>query len=120
MHVIHPGWANGFVELGRAAADQGNAELALQSFNQAVTLAPDKYRSYAARGRYYAETGRLAESQADLDQALSLNPDDIDTLVLRWRVHSQQGQADAALGDYRCNRRAAIQRYIDGGDRANI
>ena len=76
------------VEL-RVAADEalanGNTELAIEKFSDALEASPD-VSTYYQRGRLYAELGRDAEAESDCALGLELDPNNEELLWLRKQL----------------------------------
>jgi tetratricopeptide (TPR) repeat protein len=89
-------WSN----RGNVRVSQNKLEVALEDYNQAVTLAPDQPDPYLNRGAALEGLGRWKEAIADYSQVLALNPEDAAAYNNRGNAQAGLGHWDAALADY--------------------
>ena len=64
----------------------GNYDLALKAFSEAVKLDPSFVKAYIGRGSIYAKLGKLKEAVMDIDKALELDPYDNDLKILKEKL----------------------------------
>lgn len=74
--------------------------LALDDFQQALTLDSTKWKAYHNRGVSLGLHGKIEEALADFDQALKLKPDHVNGWFNRAEIKSQLGQIEEAIADY--------------------
>ncbi len=74
--------------------------LALDDFQQAITLDSTKWKAYHNRGVSLGLHGKIEEALADFDQALKLKPDHVNGWYNRAEIKSQLGQFSEAVEDY--------------------
>lgn len=74
--------------------------LALDDFQQAITLDNTKWKAYHNRGVSLGLHGKFDEALADFDVALKLRPDHVNGWFNRGEILSQLGRFDEAVGDY--------------------
>lgn len=74
--------------------------LALDDFQQAITLDSTKWKAYHNRGVSLGLHGKIEEALADFDQALKLKPDHVNGWFNRAEIKSQLGQFSEAVEDY--------------------
>src|SRR5262245_47038760 len=67
-------------------ASQGKHELALTSYNRALTVQPNHPDALSNRGNTYKELGRLDAAIASYDRAIALKPDHVGALNNRGVV----------------------------------
>lgn len=65
--------ANEFANRGNSRFHLGRVEEALEDYDRAVELAPDRPHPYEARGRALLEIGNLEKALEDIEKALSLS-----------------------------------------------
>lgn len=74
--------------------------LALDDFQQAITLDDTKWKAFHNRGVSLGLHGKFEEAIADFDVALKLRPDHVNAWFNRGEILSQLGRFDEAIGDY--------------------
>jgi tetratricopeptide (TPR) repeat protein len=84
---------------GLAYSETGQHELAIQDFNQAISIFPSYAIAYSNRGLARENIGQMKEAIADFDQALKLNPDYAAAYNNRCYVKAVLGDLSAALAD---------------------
>lgn len=92
--------AQKFEDEGRKLQEQGNFQKALECFNQAVKMAPDKSSLYAARGllHYQMKTYHLALE--DYDKAVKMDPTSAMNYLNRGDAYLVMAKHDLAMKDY--------------------
>ncbi len=76
---------------------QGELRNAFDAFNQALQLAPDHARAYAARASIYYAFDETQNTIADLNAALRLDPDIAEAYHYRARIFADRGDPDNAI-----------------------
>lgn len=74
--------------------------LALDDFQQAITLDNTKWKAYHNRGVSLGLHGKFDDALADFDVALKLRPDHVNGWFNRGEILSQLGRFDEAINDY--------------------
>ncbi len=74
--------------------------LALDDFQQAITLDKTKWKAYHNRGVSLGLHGKFEEALADFDVALKLRPDHVNGWFNRAEILTQLGRFDEAVNDY--------------------
>lgn len=88
-----------FDQAGNAWMMAGDADKAVASFSNALTLSANDADLYADLARAQAMKKSWGEAEADLNQALSLQPRRADLLVLRASARDAQGKLKQAHQD---------------------
>jgi tetratricopeptide (TPR) repeat protein len=86
---------------GARALRAGNQEEAIEWFDKALALQPDRVESMALKARALLEAGRAAEAEAVTEQIRALKPGDVDVAFL------------LALTAYRQQDWISAQRYLE-------
>ena len=98
-----------YVGLGTAYMEKGNAELAIDNFDQALALSkePDFAPTSVSLatvhyylGKVYLAKGELAPAEQELIESLSLNPTNADTLFVLGKVYEAEGNVISAEAIY--------------------
>jgi len=79
---------------------QDSLQLALDDYNNAISLSPDNGEYKINKGAALAKMGRLTESLPFLSEGLNLKPDHVTGYINRSIVLRQMGRFDQALKDY--------------------
>lgn len=74
--------------------------MALDDFQQAITLDGTKWKAFHNRGVSFGLHGKLDEALADFNQALKLNPNHVNGWYNRAEIKLQLGQFVEAVEDY--------------------
>ena len=77
---------------GKKWFEQGNLDLAMEEFNQAVKQDPDQYAPYHGRAWVWYVKGQYDLALADFNFAIKLDPDF--SLAYRGRSHVLERQGD--------------------------
>jgi protein O-mannosyl-transferase len=87
---------------GRAVARVKRNEnaLALQDFQQALTLHPNYPRVYYNRGKLFASMGDHERALADFNTAIAMNPNNHKYFLERGVVRSKRNELSEAVADY--------------------
>ncbi|MDH6104617.1 tetratricopeptide repeat protein [Anabaenopsis tanganyikae CS-531] len=79
---------------------QGNLDLALFNYTQAIKLNPNLANAYMGRGIVYRNQQKSDLALADYTRAIRLNPNLADAYILRGLIYEYQEKWDLALADY--------------------
>ncbi len=85
---------------GLAFSEQGELELAIEEFSQAIALDPQYAEAYNGRGNAFFGTGDLGQALADFEQAIALDPQLASAYYNRGVAFQNMGELDRALSDY--------------------
>ena len=85
---------------GLVYRDEGNYDLAIESFTKAIELNPDFAKAYANRAATYQCKGLFDRAIADHTKALELKPDHPEAYVNRGAAYGEQGDYDRAIADH--------------------
>jgi tetratricopeptide (TPR) repeat protein len=94
-----PKTAKEFFERGRARAELGFAERAIEDFTEAIKLDPKHARAYSARGAARAQQAP-DKALADLDEAIKLDPKLAEAFAERGQLYARKGEYEKALKDH--------------------
>jgi Flp pilus assembly protein TadD len=95
-----PSTAGVFLDRGIMFASQGDYELAIENFTEAIKLDPNFATAYNNRGMMYSKKGDYNRAIADFSQVIKLNPNNADTYNNRGMMYSKKGDNDRAIADY--------------------
>ena len=84
---------------GICLQDMGSNDNALDSFDEAIRLAPIDSDAYHKRGGYYLLARDWVKADADFTHAIELDPKLVKALVARGIVRQQIGDSIGALAD---------------------
>lgn len=90
--ALAPKSPQGHIALGEVFAEQGKADLAIQSYETALTYAPDNISLLAILSRHHRSLGHVAKADELLNKALQKDPQNPEALVEAART---EGRADA-------------------------
>jgi tetratricopeptide (TPR) repeat protein len=97
---------------------QGQLDLAIDEYTQAIALNPQFSEAYYNRGNAYYDKGDLDRAIADFDQAIEFDPQDAEAYYNRGLAYASKGRYDQALSDLsKCieiNARYAGAYYLRG------
>jgi lipoprotein NlpI len=80
--------------------NRGDADRAIQDYNQAIRLKPDFAEAFFNRGLIYSDRGDNDRAIQDYDQAIRLKPSNPDAFYSRGLIYSNRGDYDRAIQDY--------------------
>ncbi len=80
-------------------SDKGNYSLAIEYYNKAIALRPDKAEFYNDRGRAYYELGQYAEAAKDLSSAIKIAGFDVDYYTNRCWAYYGANDIENAMKD---------------------
>lgn len=92
--------ADAFTSRGTAYAITGDQQHAIEDFDQALMLDPDRVLVYGYRGSAYLDSGNYDRAIADFDRAVQLDPDYVDALYGRAGAWRAKGDDDRAIADF--------------------
>ena len=78
----------------------GEFDLALKAFDEAVRLAPKHVPLYLSRARTFMHMGEYDRAIADLDTAIRIHPDSLQAYTDRGSMRGLKGDVDGAIADY--------------------
>ncbi len=88
-----------YIHLGVSHIMNGEYDLALKEFNQALKIRQDNYKVYHNRGIAYEMKKEFRPALADYTQAIQLNPHAAVSFANRGGIHMQLGQFQKAMQD---------------------
>lgn len=97
---IDPKYADGYINLTRAALSEGNLPTAEGFIAQAESAQPGFYKAHFYRGTLYKQQGKLTEAMAEFEAVNKDFPLDRSTLIELGRVQYLLGNYQIALGWY--------------------
>ena len=88
------------LERRRQYYEEGEYDLAIVEYDQAIELDPDNAEAYNNRS-LANNKGELDRAIADLDQSIQLDPDNAIRYNIRGLVYVEKGELDQAIADFR-------------------
>ena len=85
---------------GASNLNTGKPEKALEDFNRAVKIDPQKAAGYLGRANTLNIMGRYQEAIDDYDRTLDINPELANAYVNRASAYSHLGEYEKAIVDY--------------------
>ena len=85
---------------GVSNLNTGKPEKALEDFNRAIEMDPQKAAGYLGRANTLNIMGRYEECLADYDKALEINPKLANGYINRGSAYSHLGEYKKAIADY--------------------
>jgi lipoprotein NlpI len=92
--------ADAFTSRGTAFAITGDQNRAIQDFDRALMLDPNRSLTFGFRGSAYFSKGDYDRAIADYDRAVRLDPDYADAFYGRASAWHAKGEEDRAIADY--------------------
>lgn len=89
-----------FLNQGVIFRRQGKRGKALESFQKAISMQPQKAEGYANRGNLYFDQKNWDKALSDYNKALEINPQNFRTYTNRGAVYASVRQYDKAIADY--------------------
>jgi hypothetical protein len=80
--------------------EQGQYQLAIKDYNEAISRNPDCINCYLNRGNAYSSLGRYQPAIKDYNEAISRKLDCVDCYLNRGNAYSFLGQYQLAIKDY--------------------
>ncbi len=87
--------------LGISLADEGNADLAIKEFEEAIRLRPDDADAYNNLGSVYEGKGLYDLAISQYKEAIRLKPDFVDAHYNLGIAYYKKGQYDLAISQYK-------------------
>ncbi len=87
-------------ERGIENANQGNEQIAISAFNQAIKLNPGQAEYFYQRGNAYYNLENYPNAIADYSKAINLNPSYVNAYFNRGGVHSDRQNYAGAIDDF--------------------
>src|SRR5260370_15845920 len=72
---------------GDAFSQQGDTDIAIRHYSEAIRANPARAEAYVRRGAAYSQKGALDQALADYNLALRLQPQTTELYLTRARVH---------------------------------
>jgi len=85
---------------GVSSLNRNKPEKALEDFNRAIQLEPQKYDGYLGRANTLNTLGRYEDALKDYDRALEIDPNLANAYVNRGSAYSHMGEYEKAIADY--------------------
>jgi len=85
---------------GVSSLNLNKPEKALESFNRAIQLEPQKSDGYLGRANTLNTLGRYEDALQDYDRALEIDPNLANGYINRGSAYSHLGQYEKAIADY--------------------
>ena len=85
---------------GRAYAEQGDDDLAIDDYTAAIELDPQFAQAYNGRGRAYDEQGDYEQAMEDYTAAIELDPQYAEAYNNRGLIYDPQGEYEQAIADF--------------------
>ncbi len=87
-------------EVGLELHQQGRFEEAIQDYDEAIRLDPQRIEAYNNRGRAYLNLDQAQKAIEDFDQVLRLDPQLAEAYYNRGLAHDRLGQNEKAKADF--------------------
>jgi lipoprotein NlpI len=101
-----PGNPEAYFYLGKAYAEKGRDDKAIEMYNTAIALNPSNYDAYNSRGILFVNKGLLDEALKDFDAAIALNLFFFEAYNNRGNIFFSKGRMNESMNDY--NRALAL------------
>jgi Flp pilus assembly protein TadD len=95
-----PDDAKYYLKQGLDHFHNGELDLAIKDFSQALARQPEAAAAYIDRGAVYLRKGDLDRALSDYDQSLQLNPKDARAYLNRGIIYGKKKDFDRALADF--------------------
>ncbi len=92
--------------LGKAYAEKGRDDKAIEMYNTAIALNPSNYDAYNSRGILFVNKRLLDQALKDFDAAIALNSFFFEAFNNRGNIFFSRGQMNESMNDY--NRAIAL------------
>jgi tetratricopeptide (TPR) repeat protein len=93
------GYATAYANRGNAYRANGDLDLAISDFNEAIRLSPKYAKAYYLRGLAHGDRSDLDRAIADYGEAIRVDPKDAAAYVGRRSAYLAKGDGDRALAD---------------------
>src|SRR5215831_21116049 len=88
-----------YIEQAAEHLRNGQAQIAVEDYSQAIRLRLDNDVAWIGRGRAYSELGRYSAAIDDFDQAIRLNPAGALPYIERGYAYGHTGDFERAIAD---------------------
>jgi len=88
------------VKQGTVAFKQGNRDLAIARYSEAINLNPNDADALSLRGEAYVQQGKFDQAISDCNRAVVLSPDSSEGYRRRGYVYDYKGDRGPALEDF--------------------
>jgi tetratricopeptide (TPR) repeat protein len=92
--------AQHFFELGNAKLEEGNYDLAIENFSQAILLDENNLKAFYNRGIALKDLKNYSGALFDFNKVISLNPQDAQVFYQRAMVYYELGKSESAYQDW--------------------
>ena len=99
--AIKPDYADAFLNMGTALADQGKLEEAMEAFSKALAIKPDYASAHNNMGNALKDQGKLAQAIERYKKAIAIKPDYADAFLNIGTALADQGRPDEAIEAYK-------------------
>jgi tetratricopeptide (TPR) repeat protein len=89
-----------YLNRGNALADNGQIDIAIQDYDQAIKNNPQSAEALYRRGAALEKKGEFDRAIADLDTSLKLDPKNAKAFTARGQAHSHKKEFALAIADY--------------------
>ena len=89
-----------YLNRGNALDDNGQTDMAIQDYDQAIKNNPQSAEALYRRGAALEKKGDFDRAIADLDSSLKLDPKNAKAFAARGRAHSHKKEFALAIPDY--------------------
>ena len=89
-----------FIDHGLLFSSQGNYDMAIEVFSEAIKLDPNLAGAYFQRGWAYFHKKDYDHAIADYTQSLKLDPNNVEAYMNRGVAYMDNGSYDRAISDY--------------------
>jgi tetratricopeptide (TPR) repeat protein/uncharacterized membrane protein YeaQ/YmgE (transglycosylase-associated protein family) len=92
--------ADKYSNIGNDYFEMGQYQKAVENYNEAIHLEPDKDYIYRNRGLAYYNLGNYNQAIQDNNKAIELNPKFVDAYIDRGRAYGNLGNYNQAIQDH--------------------
>ena len=92
--------AQGLLNLGVAAHQNGNLPDAIDYYHRAIERDPNNANAYTYRGYAYNRKGEYDNAIGDFNRAIELNPNNANVYTYRGIAYNRKGEYGKAIGDF--------------------
>jgi len=94
-----PNTADAFINIGNAYNKKGETDKAIESYLQAIQLAPNA-NALALLGNAYKKKGQLKNAIESFEKALDMNPDNTPVYIQLGQAYLENGQTEKAFESF--------------------
>lgn len=95
----HPNAYTAWANIGHFHRDNNNFNEAIENYNQAISIRPEKATTYNSRGKLYFENGQSQKGIDDYNRAIERDSSIAEIFVNRGAAYGATGKMDLALRD---------------------